>query len=366
MLLYLTILIILTLFGTCDILPINKDQKKYLLFIILLLLIFQDGFRWETGSDWVPYYDFFYNKISIVKWSTFEPGYVLLNIAVYYLLPNYTCFLIIHAILIYFFYISSIKKYTNIPIITILIFYCSFIGYLGMNRQHIALAICLFSFQFIITKQFNKFLFWVLIATSFHLTAILFLFIYFLNRPIPKIFFVISILAAIILNPFIAFLFKQLLSNLPFFIAFKLKHALEDEATNTNIATIFGITKRVLIFVLLYIKKEKLKEIIPSIEVMLNVYFLSIIIYIMFNNSIQVFVGRGNLYFGSLFEIFLMPCFLFLVKKNSGRYIVYSFIIIIMFLTFFKGISYIYDAFIPYKGIFINQDYYRNLLIKLK
>jgi len=146
---------------------------------------------------------------------------------------------------------------------------------------------------------------------------------------------------------------------MPSQIAFKLKVYLESEDVNSTLGTIMGTIKRALIFLPLYYNRNRLKEKYPSIELMLNIYFLSLLIYVLFNNSVQVFVSRGNLYFGTLFEIFLIPFFLVLVKKNFSQIIIYSLFVIFATLTFIKSISVFYDLFVPYKGLFINFQYQR-------
>lgn len=358
MTIYLIILSLLIIFGFLDIIRLRKNQKAIFIFIIFIIFILQDGLRWETGTDWHFYRDFFFNS-SKENLLAFEPGYVLINQIIYSISSSYTTFLIFIAFLIYFLYFKSITEYAVYPLITILFFYCSFIGYMGMNRQHIALAICLFSFRYIVSKEFWKFSLCVIIAALFHRTALIFFLTYFLNRSIPAYLFLLGLFIVYLLNPVVASLIKPFVSALPSTIAYKLNIYLKAEFTNSTFGTIMGTMKRALIFLPLYLYKDRLKELYPSIELMLNIYFLSLLIFVLFNNSVQVFVARGNLYFGTLFEIFLIPFFLVIVKKNFSQIIIYFLLMIFAVLTFFKTISVLYDLFVPYKGLFINFNYQR-------
>jgi hypothetical protein len=232
---------------------------------------------------------------------------------------------------------------------------------MGMNRQHLALAVCLYSYRYIVSKEFWKFAFFVLIASLFHRTASIFFIAYFLNRSIPSHILLLSLVTVYLLNPVIAGLLKPLISAFPAQIAYKLSVYLESKDSNSTLSIVVGTLKRAFIFLPLYFNKDKLKERYPNIEIMLNIYFLSLLIYVLFNNSVQVFVNRGNLYFGTLFEIFLIPCFLMLVRKNYSQIIMYSFLILFSSITLIKSLSTFSSLFIPYKGLFINEHYTRVL-----
>ena len=58
---YFAIIGIISLFVFLEM--FNKDiieKYKYVFaFTCFALLVFQDGFRWETGTDWDPYHNFF-------------------------------------------------------------------------------------------------------------------------------------------------------------------------------------------------------------------------------------------------------------------------------------------------------------------
>ena len=358
MIVYIVLFGILALFGLLDIVRLKGSQKYIFIFLIFTLFILLDGLRWETGTDW-PFYKAFFQKCTMGNNMHFEPGYVLINQFIYNISGSYTVFLIFVAFLMYSLYLRSIADYAFYPIISSLFLYCTFIGFMGMNRQHIALGICLFSFRYIISQKYWKFIICILLASLFHRTALIFFVTYFLNRHIPAHILLFSLLVVYFLNPFISGLLKPFVSSMPNQIAYKLNVYLHSEYTNSTFGTIIGSLKRALIFLPLYLNKKKLAEEFPNIELMLNIYFLSLLIYVLFNNSVQVFVSRGNLYFGSLFEIFLIPLFLLLVKKNISQIIVYCLLLILGFLSLLKSISVFYDLFVPYKGLFINSHFHR-------
>ncbi len=363
---YLVIILFLIFIGHFDLLNLKREQKWVFLAIMFIILVFQDGFRWETGTDWANYKMYFDNAVGFVR-PPAEIGYKLLNDLIHLVSRNYSVFLIVHAIIIYSLYLKSIYDYTEFPLITLLCFYCTFIGYMGMNRQHIALAVCLYSFRYVISRQFWKFVFFVTIASSFHLAAVPFLIIYFLDRRISRDVYVTIFMVAVMLNPIIVEIFRTTLAAIPskMLIFERLRIRIgppggKIEILNPMMNVFFGLVKRLIIFLAIYLNVNKLKEKVPYIELMLNIYFISIIVYIIFNNTVQTFVGRGNLFYGSMFEIFLLPYLIYLFsKKDMSRLIFYAVIVIIMIMNAFRSIP--NDLFSPYKGIFVNSEYYRKM-----
>ena len=74
---YLFATLFLSVFAYLEV--FNQDTvKKYRMlfaFICYAFLIFHDGFRWETGCDWIPYTGYF-DKL-LVDFSITEPLFVV-------------------------------------------------------------------------------------------------------------------------------------------------------------------------------------------------------------------------------------------------------------------------------------------------
>ncbi|EBP6603902.1 EpsG family protein, partial [Salmonella enterica subsp. enterica serovar Tennessee] len=68
----------------------NKNIKIYGLMLSFLFLVSFCSLRWQTGTDWLPYYDDF---MSPGNRHDFEIGYVLYVKLIRYLTDNYTLFL---------------------------------------------------------------------------------------------------------------------------------------------------------------------------------------------------------------------------------------------------------------------------------
>ena len=177
---YIITLLLLFLFSFLEIrCDLTKKQKRIMKVILFVILIFQVGFRWKTGTDWNPYLNHFNNTfelsdtlISIL--SGFEPGYAFFVLFVKKLSDDYTVFLVAHSLIYYFFVFQAFKRITPFYFISLMIFYVTTLGVMGSNRQLFALAISLYSLKYVINKNTFKFFLLIGIAFLFHSSAILF------------------------------------------------------------------------------------------------------------------------------------------------------------------------------------------------
>jgi hypothetical protein len=201
-----------------------------------------------------------------------------------------------------------------------------------------------------------KFFLFVLLACAFHRTSGIFIIAYFFNKRFSGDIIIISLVVVYILNPFMNQIFFSAMQIMPDIISSKLNFYLSDKHHISTSSIVFGSLKRALIFIPLYYNRNKLEKIHEGFNLMLNLYFFSLIIYVLFNDSLQIFVSRGNLYFGVLFEVFLIPFLIVLTKKNGSHFITYFFIILFSFITLYKSISPSKDLFVPYKNILINNN----------
>lgn len=348
-----------------------EKYKSLFLFICYVFLIFHDGFRWETGTDWLSYYDFF-EKLTIeysIEDSDFEIGYTLFMYLIRLVTDNYTVYLIIHAIFFYTCFFYCITKISKYPFVSILVFYMITLPYLGMNRQFLSMAIFSVGLVFLLKGQRLKFILSIAIAFLFHRTAIIGLCALLCSHRIKPIWIVSFICIALIvsLSGIVNKAGMALVGiNFSGDIGSKL-----DFYTNGGggskvslVSTLLSLIKKFvwLGFLLVFRKKVDGKD--QTYYTLLNIYILGCILYLIFNNTIlQVFVSRALLFF-NITEIFIIPYALTIFKQNYGKLIIMFILSIYCFINIKKGFDNyaIYgmkDLFEPYKGVFINTNYKR-------
>jgi hypothetical protein len=368
MLIYILTFSIFLIFSCCEIfLKFDKTTKKLFYNLLLLFLVFQMGLRWETGTDWNNYLENFNNtstldEIVLNVLLGFEIGYGFIVLIFKQFSSYYFLFLLLHATVFYFIIFKVFKQYASFPIIAILLFYSSTIGILGSNRQLLAIAICLFSIRYIISKNLKIFILFTFVAFLFHTSAIFFAIAYFLNKDYNKYLIFIFIAFTVIIG----------FTNIPlnffnklgpiFGEAAKLKSDfyLDKGSDSSQSLSIFGLIRRILYFIIFSLSYKSISSKYLYYKLFYNIYTFGLLIYFMFSSSLLILVNRGSLYF-NIMECFLLSSFLIYYNKKWQLGIIFLLLFIISIITFYQSISNYSDLFIPYKGLFINSDFSRSM-----
>lgn len=363
---FLTIIFFLFCSITNEIYILNNKTKNLLTSLCFITLILEFGFRWETGTDWEPYFNHFksFTGFTSIIISDFEYGYGLFEYLIFLFTNNYTILLVIHSIIFFLLIINSFKKYSPNLYLSLLLFYTSFMGVTGSNRQLLALSICVYSIKFILQKKPLNFIIAVLIASSFHSTALIFLICYFLNSNVKFTSFFILLISSIVigktqlplyfLNKTSTFFSEMLIYKLNFYTE-SAKDAIIEKSL-----TFIGLIKRMLFLLLFFYTKKRLSLKFHYYNILFNIYLVGISIYFLFSSSLLIFVNRGSLYF-NIMEPILLTMQLYFFNDKRIKIIGLITLFILSIGLFFQSISAYEDLFVPYKGIFINSDYIRNL-----
>ena len=352
-----------------DISPIQYDNKAVftskrkirllavLVFLSVLWLIIHDGFRWEIGTDWSSYYDAF------VSGSTEHMGigYSAFNDIIRSLSSSYTVFLVVFASITYLVFGKLFYKYSDNPISSLCLYYCSMLGLMGCNRQILACVVCMISLRFVVSRKLVPFMLCILVASSIHFTAIVFIAAYFIyGKQYSPITAYIILLIALLLGLF------KLVDNIPNleYIRF-----LDYQDTVSNYieyysgsylgqTSMLGTLRRLLYVVLAILVKGRIND--KRYDFFLMLYIIGISIYLIFNGSIiQIAAGRGALYY-EIAECVVIPCMLVHLPFNKlVKVVVWIFIFSVYFYLMWRNINSYYlldgvDIFNPYKSVFFN------------
>ena len=171
----------------------NKYSNHTIFYILFLIFWFTAGLRYETGIDWNTYTVNFAKTIpiNIVLSNGFNFGegmflelsYGLICSFVKYLGGSIQSVFFIMAFISSFFLFKSIQIYSCNKSFSLLIYFCFAYLILDMTgmRQAVALNIFFYSLQFIVNKNLSKYLLFICFATTFHLSAVIFLPLYFIS-----------------------------------------------------------------------------------------------------------------------------------------------------------------------------------------
>lgn len=182
---YIIMLAISLFFASCAgrIRGIQEYKKVYRVYAVLSFLPFfiVSALRYEVGTDWIIYDDFFYGINEGTK-SFKEPLFNLLNKVIYmFSEDSQFLFIAIAALSLGFTFAAIYKQSKYIPF-SILVFFLSVFYFNSLNqmRQGISMSIFLFAMQYIESRDWKKYFFWVLIAIGIHFSALIYIPLYFI------------------------------------------------------------------------------------------------------------------------------------------------------------------------------------------
>ncbi len=162
----------------------NSKDKKYLMFFSLFSLIVFSGFRellFDSkiiGTDYEVYKNLFYSTTAIT--SFINIGYNVLIITLRALFRSHFSFFLVSSFIIsYFTYIFARENVDDYDFgILVFITFGMLMPSYNIIRQWIACAIFLYSFKYIIKKKLLKYIICIIIASCFHISALLLFLIY--------------------------------------------------------------------------------------------------------------------------------------------------------------------------------------------
>lgn len=291
---------------------LNKKLRgvKELTTLLLISLCVFLCFGYMTGSDWRAY-EQIYNSLD---YSTLfnhmkgmEFGYPVLQIAFKTLGFNFWFFFIIIKISCFLITIKTLKKYSNNNYIWgLLIFYSLFAldAYIdNPMRNLIASVIFMLSFRLIIERKIIKYIILIIIASSFHMSALIMFPVYFIyNMKLTPKLIIITLSIIIVFTIISQSVFRSILFDLIWssdnFIGSRFNYNYLHETfyeDKQSLVTVGFLIHYVLFFLILLKQKdlEKLKYghlIFNLTFVYMILYTLSFSIWILFRMRYFVFI----------------------------------------------------------------------------
>lgn len=157
-----------------------KSTYKTLCVLAFIPMTFVSVFRYEVGTDWPIYHDYFH-WISEGKDKFTEPLFNLLNRVIYSFTKDSWWLFAICAFLICYFMFRAFMEQSVNPAFSILIFVLSGDYFNSQNqiRQALAMAIFLYAMKYIKERNAKKYFLFIIIAMCIHLSAMIYIPLYF-------------------------------------------------------------------------------------------------------------------------------------------------------------------------------------------
>ena len=331
------------------------DSRRWYICLGILLCLFY-CFGYMTGSDWRTYEDW-YNCLDFNKFYfgyRNEPGYYLYMMLFKKIGVTFWAYFIFTKSLIFIIVYKTIFEYCRESGYLSLMYFLPWFGmYLFIDnpmRNCIAVAIFLLSVRYIIEHKFWKFFGLMLLAASFHFSALVIILFYpFLNRRISTwvyvtLFIIINI---IFLNrELLIGILAKLFGMIPYVQNKLITYFLFDSMFAQGKLLSFGMIWQTTLFIMILCYRERITEQIGG-DKGLFVFNAAMIYFLLvrFSMTIEVFI-RIQLYFSVFLSIavglvmlsfnyrsrILYVCLLFMVSSyicfdrttSSARYVPYS------------------------------------------
>lgn len=333
MFIYFFILIVVVIFSAFLHKKKVRKLKKIIFFTIALLLTLLPSIRSkEVGTDTDSYVRIFESteKFQDILLFKMEVGYSIFSFVCSYLFTNYFFLLTIIAFVVVITYTRIIAYFSQNYFLSFYIYITSgiYVFFFNGARQGIAAALTTYSIIYIVEKRIFQYIILILIAISFHKTAVIMLPIYFLvNRPNSYKFNLLIIIITLLI-----------ITNLQSFVGLitGIDDRYESYGENSEGGGLLTILFNILLgFVFLFLKKF-IKKKLDIYNIFLNLYLLCMIISIvaLFAQSNPSGFLRLTIYF-SWTTIFMWPIVIMNINQQGFRLLLYLLIIIFYGIYFY-------------------------------
>lgn len=328
----------------------KKLRKNVFVSIGLAIPILMAALRYNVGTDFSTYVNM-YNEIKNFDVNIVEGlFFVVCKIAialgnVQYMFAIYS---ILTIILVYKALEYNKDKY-SLSLMFFLYLFIYFATSFNIIRQALAVAIVFYSYRYLTEKKLKKFVFWVLIASLAHKTALFFLPFYFIvpqnKEKINRIQLIqvisIMIIMMVVLN------LETLLQYITNFDMFE-KYTIYRDSVQTENKSL--ILKIFLLGIFVCFRRQ-----LKAYEGKNNIYIILFIIGVIleFTGFFSAFVKRIAMYF-TISDIYLISSLPKIFNKKDRNMVV---LVIICYAIIFFTISFYIKGqsnVIPYRTILMN------------
>lgn len=312
MIVYITMLLISILFifiGS----KLKRKWQRVICYILASLPFFLvSAFRYNLGTDYWKRYVYTYQEMlkgRPAEELDLETGYFqLINICSLISKEYYIIFIVTSAIIIGLIMFTIFNKSKN-PILSVIIFLLAgfFFDSLNIMRQYLAMSFVLFGYRFLIGKKryWILYVLCVIVASSFHVTAILMLVLLLFPKKmlVSPIWVLPCAIAVLALNENLFDILAMVIEDTKF------AHYLRNQFAQGEISVLF-IAENLCFYLLMYYiyrKNKKLNNVQEEDKLLLNIQAGALLV--MVAGSCHMLFIRVALYF-SIFQVISVPYYI--------------------------------------------------------
>ncbi|MFC4320720.1 EpsG family protein [Litchfieldia salsa] len=307
----------------------NLKPNRFFVFLVITSLALVSGLRNNIGDTYFYMHSY---GIRELTWKdidfTGDFGFDILQMYLQRISPDPQIMIFVTAILTNTLIVIALYRYTRVFEIAIYVYITSGMYIVSMNgiRQYLAASIAFIATKYLLNGNFKMYTLIILLASTMHKTALVLLPIYFIVRreAWTKITFLLlgfSIIIVLGFNQFSTMLFAALGNT-------QYGHYSEFSEGGASILRVVVTAVPVL---LAFLGKEKLKELWPKSDYIVNMSIISMVFIVI---SLQSWIfARFNIYFG-LYNLILISWVLKVFKDKDQKFIYFG-ILFCYFLYFY-------------------------------
>ena len=299
------------------------------------------------------------------KAENFEIGYRLFAYVAKTAGLNYESFLFLSSFLYLGAFFLAFRKQRG-AVALALLFYCTYLlGWMGTARQVFAIALTVLAGQSLLDGRRLRFFVLVLLAGTFHQTAVIFLLAWYLMRSLPRLSTILVIVAtSIAVGQIGKVLLPIVLDRLTGVEGLGEKILFYGNLGSEELGQAHGA----LLGVLWYVKRLVFLGFFlavrrhfntPALAFYFNAYVFSVALFLIIEPTLPVLATRGANYF-SIYELFLLASLV--TTRARLSVLVIPMIILLSGQRLYTSLyAYHPDLYLPYKGWFINESIHREV-----
>lgn len=339
--LFFFIFILLATIISCQ--NIDRKAVKFIFILLAFLFFLLIGFRF-CGYDYLSYLDIYESVKDGKEVPSIEPGFI----ALFNFSPSFRILLILVALFTMLVHSFFIYKTSDLPIFSLFLLSSTLLlpTFMGQIRQGLAIGFVALAFFYYNKKKYYLYLLFIAVATCFHYSALISLLFLVVPRNVRSFkYYFITILISIFSYQFFQPILFKIVDSIPNLVVVE-KLLFYSDNDDVKLGFNTAILIRIFVVSLCYYYRANIKSIF--FPLMLNIYHLSIIIYLIIGPIIPQLGGRGALYF-SYFDIILIP---FVIKAASGfnQYVLFFLFFLLTLLRIFQFFhdDFNYELYVPY------------------
>lgn len=354
-----------------------KIRRRDIMWLTIPAYLFFFGLRGFVGSDYYNYYLFFENlpvpgdtdfwREAFVQ--KFEVGFTFYTLLVKSIWNNYFFFIFINTLIDIWLLSRFIRNYSKYYAFPLLIFMVmnGIMFEIDFLRNMKSILLFMLSIRYIEEKKFGKFLFLNLIGVTFHISALLYIPLYFfINKPFPvKLFwilFITSNLLFLLKIPYLATILVPLSQLLGGRVAGLVQaYFMLSEAEFYTVS--LGYAERLFTAcIITYFYKQLIAAHKHNLIFINSLFYYLILFY--FFGEVKLITTRVPYLFFFAYAV-LIPQIYFMIQRKLGRQL---FILGIIFYSVLKingltgNILYKYDNILFEYQRFEDRNFYRDNL----